>query len=502
MFRPDNVAPAETRLMKIDRNWVSAIILAVPLAWVLAFLLLMRSTIASDIAYVIGLSTSLILGLVAGGILADRLRRHSLILALNEMLILAIGIVQWILPASFWQSLSGLILLAFLVFLFGYLLVILTVFLNQLVSSVRRGHVVGMITVITVLLIALFSFFWQVPLQTSFAPAVTAGLILLILILTYIVQPWKEELQSYMVPGFIRHYAIWWVIYLAAYGLYVWATPVDLRILFGSLFTNLPFPAELMLIGLGGAIFAFTFLPDRLGRKLIFNVATLLLGLLCIFGGAHFDPTIGATVTLILTILEAFVIAFIIGVGAWLVWAEIGAVRKKGKRAAFGWMGVGILGVILWAIMVTPSQAIISLLVYPIAASLVLISIFPLTNAREVVWNERIIEDIEISVDSRQVSRAIRDLEVDTSLKSIEEQKEAEITELMKIQGLTKKQAKELRDYGYETPELLTRADAETLAQALSISTKKAQQIIDNAKAVKKKTTKPRTKPSKKRTTK
>ncbi|MFX1509591.1 MAG: helix-hairpin-helix domain-containing protein [Promethearchaeota archaeon] len=489
--------------MKIDRNWVTATILAIPLAWVIAFLLFLRPIIPLDFTNILVLSLSLIFGLILGGILADKLRKHSLILVLNEMLILAIGIVQWIFPLSFWQTFTGLLFLAVLIFLLGYVLVLLTIFLNQLVSSVHRGHIVGIVTVITVLLAAFFSIFWQFPVSTSFVPAMTAGLILLILIITFLVRPWKEELQIYMVPGFIRHYAIWWGIYLAAYGLYVWATPVDLRFIYVSLFSNLmPFPTELILVGLSGAIFVFAFLPDKLGRKLVFNIATLLLGLLCIFGGAQLDETIGVIVSLVLTILEAFVIAFIIGVGAWLVWAEIGAVRKKGRRAAFGWMLVGILGTILWVITILPSQAELSLLVYPIAASLVLISIFPLTNAREVVWNERVIEDIDISVDSRQVSRAIRDLEVDTSLKSIKEQKEAEVTELMKIQGLSKKQAKDLRDFGYETPELITRADAETLAQALSISTKKAQQIIDNARAMKKQTRKLGTKPSKTRTTK
>ncbi|MFX1566108.1 MAG: helix-hairpin-helix domain-containing protein, partial [Promethearchaeota archaeon] len=420
-------------------------------------------------------------------------------LFLNEVLILGIGVVQFILPPNFWQTSSGILLLVVLVFLFGYLLVLLTVFLNKLVSSIRRGQVVGIITVITVLLAALFSFSWQSPIQTYFTPAITAGLILLILIITFLVQPWKEELQIYMVPGFIRHYAIWWIIYLTAFGLYIWATPIHLRFIFGSLFTNTPFPAELILVGLSASVFVFTFLPDRLGRKLVFNIATLLLGLLCIFGGAQTDPHYSSIISPVLSILEAFVISFIIGVGAWLVWAEIGAVRKKGRRAAFGWILVGILGTILWLVITIPLFAEFSLLLYPIAASIVLISIFPLTNAREVVWNERIIEGIDISVDSRQVSRAIRDLEVDTSLKSIEEQKEAEVAELMKIRWLSKKQAMDLRGFGYETPELVSRADAETLAQALSISTKKAQQIIDDAKTLKRRATKSHTKSSKKR---
>ncbi len=108
------------------------------------------------------------------------------------------------------------------------------------------------------------------------------------------------------------------------------------------------------------------------------------------------------------------------------------------------------------------------------------------------VWNERVIEDIDISVDSRQVSRALRELEVDTSLRSIEEQIETELTELMKIKGVSRNQATVLRDEGYETPELVSRAAPDYIAQLLSLSSEKASQIIESAKKVKGKKSKSR----------
>ena len=131
-----------------------------------------------------------------------------------------------------------------------------------------------------------------------------------------------------------------------------------------------------------------------------------------------------------------------------------------------------------------------------------LVSIFPLTNAREVIWNERIVEDIDVSVDSRQVSRALRDLEVDTSLRSIEGQIETEISRLAQIKGITKRQAKELRDAGYETPAIVARADADTIAQILSVSPTKAEQIIANAKVLQGSSPKSGSKSSTKRKTK
>ncbi|MFX1319784.1 MAG: helix-hairpin-helix domain-containing protein [Promethearchaeota archaeon] len=490
--------------MKIDRNWATAAILTLPFTWVIAFLLFKRPVLQTNPSPLFPAILGLFLGLIIGGFIADKLPGRTLLLIVFQAMILVIGIAQWILPPDVWSTLFGQLLLTLLLFLFGCALVMFTIFLNRLVSSVNRERVVAITTAIGLFISAILLFFWTIFGTTNFVPAVTAGLILFGLLIAFFVQPWKGELQTYMVPGFIRPYAVWWVIYLAAFGLYVWATPPNYRHVFNGLFLIASglLPAELILIGLSGAVFVFALVPFKFGRKIVFNIGTLLLGLLCIFGGAHFDPIIRDSVSIILSLLTIFVAALIIGVGAWLVWAEIGSVRMKGRHAAFGWLMVGCLVAVIWWITMSSSVTHFSLLVYPIAASLVLISIFPLTNAREVIWNERLVEDIDVSVDSRQVSRALRDLEVDTSLRSIEQQIETEINHLMNTTGVTSKQAKTLRDEGYETPQLVARADPESLAQALSISPERAEQIINNAKSRTRQSTRSTSKSSKKRTTK
>jgi hypothetical protein len=489
--------------MKIDTHWVMAAILTLPLAWLVSFLLSMRPIFLQTPAFIPPSIIGFILGLITGGLISDQLRIQSHTLVFTEVLILVIGIIQWILPPDFWPTFPGQLLLYIFIFLFGFVLVLFTVFLNRLVSSVRRGQVVGIVTTLTLFFTGIFSLFWRLPIPTQFAPAVTAGLILFVLIIAIVIQPWKGELQTYMAPGSIRPYAIWWIIYLIAFGLSVWATPFPYRILFNSFLLLEPgvFIGEFILMGLAGATFIFTFLPDRFGRKFVFNIATVILGLLCIFGGAQFDITIGPQVSLVLVILQVFVIGFILGVGAWLIWAEIGSVGMKGRRATFGWTMVGLLVAVFWWITVTGLYAGAPLVVYPIAATLVLLSIFSLTNAREVVWNERVIEDIQIAVDSRQVTRALRDLEVDTALRSIEGQIDAQIAQLAEIEGITKTQAKTLRDSGYETLELVARANVDAITQILSLSPEKAEQIIVNAKLLQRKVSKSH-KPSTKRKTK
>jgi hypothetical protein len=490
--------------MKLERNWVAATILALPFAWVLAFLLFMQSFLIADPILLIPAIIGLFLGLAFGGFLADKLPGRSLILVLFQAVILVLGIIQWVLPQEFWSTPLGQLFLTLILFLFGCALVLFTIFINRLVSSVNRGRMAGIVTALGLFISALLLFFWSLFGSTTFPAAITAGLILLGLLITFFVQPWKGELQTYMVPGFFRPYAVWWIIYLAAFGLYAWATPLQYRHLFNGLFLTTPglIPAWLVLLGFGGAVFVFALVPFKIGRKIVLNIGTLLLGLLCIFGGAHLDLAIGGSVSIILSILTAFVVALIIGVGAWLIWAEIGSVGMKGRRSAFGWLLVAFLVAVIWGITMFSSNAQTPLLVYPIAASLVLISIFPLTNAREVIWNERLVEDIDVSVDSRKVSRALRDLEVDTSLRSIEQQIETEITQLVKATGVTRKQAQILREEGYETPPLVARADPELLAQTLSISITKANQIIANVKSRKPQTKKSGTKASTKRKTK
>ncbi len=479
--------------MKVEYTWAITAILALPFAWCVAYFFCLRPILLPSLSLFLASSVGLILGLLVAGILVDRIRWSTHFLVIIEILLLLIGVFQFTFSPSYWHSPAGIGTLFCLSFLFGSGLVLLTIFLNKLVSSFRRGHVVGIVTAVILVVGGTLSFVWRV-LPTTFAPSITAALIFFGMIIGFIVLPKKIELQIYMVPGSILPYAVWWIIYLVAYGLFVWATPYGLRFLFISVFFLVPliYTGELVLLGIGGAIFVFTFLPDKLGRKRVFSIATVLLGVVCVFGGAQLEAGIGWTVSVALSVLQGFVIGFIIGVGAWLVWGEIGAVRFKGQRVTFGWTLVALLVMAMIAMTASSQSPVseIAALLFPVSALLVLVGVFPLTNAVESIDNERLVEEIDVRVDSRQVTRAIRDLEVDTSLKSIEAQIESEISQLTQIRGLTRNQAKELRDAGYESPVLVARARADDVAQILAISIENANNIIANARKVSKKKSK------------
>jgi hypothetical protein len=478
--------------MKLSYNWSVAMVIALPFAWFVAFFLDLRFLLFPLPNFLPLALSGLFLGFLLGGFLADFVKERVFPLLITQGLLLFLGIIHGVLFGVLGDPLIGTIILFLYFFLFACSLLLFTIFLNGLVPSIRRGRVASAVTFVILSLASVLSITWQW-FGTPLVPSIIAAIILFGLVVGFFVRPWRRELQTYMVPGSIVPYLIWWVIYLLAYGLFVYATPTEYRFIFNSLLDFSPggLFAQLILLGLSGATLVFLFLPDLLGRKRIFTIASLLLGELVLFGPArHGGPELAPVVAQILLVLEIFVIAFILSVGTWLVWAEIGPVRQKGRRVIIGWGLVIILLAAVWVVLSTPLPALQPLLVYPIAATFVLISVFPLMNATEVMPNERVVEDIDISVDTRQVSRALKDLAVDTTLKNIEEQIEYELVQLMKIKGVTQARAKTLRNAGYETPTLVANSDTITLATVLNVSEETAAQIIANAKTLSQKMSK------------
>jgi hypothetical protein len=462
------------------RNWITIIVLALPFSWVIAYLSMLRSYGLDNLALFAAIS--LLIGLWVGGILADAVKHKIYLLVAIEAIPLIMGFIQILLQQTFFTDAAGLMVITCLLFFcFGASIVLMTLFLNQLVSCSHRGRVGGLITIVVLGLGGFFSVLWHfTPFLQNLMSGTCALIILIGLLLLSFMKPWQGELRTYLVPGSIKPYIAWWCIYIVAFLLYSLATPLEDRFLFrgfatfGTIFAW----TESVLICIGVAAIAFAFLPDWLGRKKVFSIASVLLGELCIFANARiYYPE----VSIWLVICEVFVIGFIVGVGAWLVWSEIGPIRLKGRQAAFGWSFIAVAGVAIWVSTNIGYQAPYPLLVYPLAATLVLIGLFPLTNAREVIWNERIAEDLEIRVDSHQVSKAIRQLEVDTPLQSIRQKIEAETASLSRIRGVTRSMARQLRNEGYETIALVASIDVKVLAKILEIPIETATKIKKSA---------------------
>jgi hypothetical protein len=470
--------------MKIRYNLFVAMIFALPIAWFIAFILSIAQQIQVLDNFLLIVFGGFFLGLLTSSFIADYLKEMVYVLIASQILLIFLGILPGFLFIIDWSSLFGNFLLFLLFFLFATSLLLFTVLLNRLVPSIRRGRVASAVTILALTVASLLLFVWQNIGGTLVRP-ITTVIVLGVFFVGLVVRRWGSDLQTYMVPGSIVPYLIWWIIYITAYGLYTYATPSESRILFNSLFRLGPhIQTELILLGLSLATFVFLFLPDKLGRKRVFTFASLLLGELLIFGPAHYQTEIVHLVSPILFIVEMFVAAFILSVGVWLVWAEIGPVRLKGRRALLGWGFFGGLLTAVWVMMSPGFIPLPPLIIFPVAATLVLVSLLPLMNAIQVMPNERVVEDIDISVDTRQVSRALKDLEVDTSLKRIEEQIESELGQLMKIKGVSRRHAKTLRNAGYETPALVATTNVAHLASLLSVTEEEATQILASAKVL------------------
>ena len=471
--------------MKIRYNLFVAMIFALPFAWFVAFVLFIAPQIQGVHNFLLIVFGGLFLGLLISSFIADYLKGLAYVLIASQILLLFLGLLTGFIITIDWSSLIGNLLLFLFFFLFATSLLLFTVLLNRLVPSIRRGRAASAVTILTLTVASLLLFVWQ-NLGDGLVRTITTVIVLVVFFGGLVVRRWRGDLQTYMVPGSIAPYLLWWSIYIIAYGLYIYATPSNSRLLFNSLFRLEPhiIQVELILLGLSLAALVFLILPDMLGRKRVFTLASLLLGELLLFGPAHYQSEIVHLVSPILFIVEMFVVAFIISVGAWLIWAEIGPVRLKGRRSLLGW---GLFGILLAAVWVMISPGFIPLpplLIFPIAATLVLVSLLPLMNAIQVMPNERVVEDIDISVDTRQVSRALRDLEVDTSLKSIEDQIESELEKLMKIKGVSRSHAKALRNAGYETPALIATTNVAALVSLLAVTEEEASKILASAKVL------------------
>jgi MFS family permease len=485
--------------MEVSSKWPMLGIQALPLAWLIAFLSFVRFSVDLKPVALPALA-GLLLGLLVTGVLADLANRRLSLLLVIQAVPLLFGLLQLFLPPAYLLTQQLLVCVVLLFFCLGASLVLVALLLNQITSAVHRGRVAGLYSMLVLATAGGLSLVWGAQFAAQLAvvgltsalllfgymSAGTALLFLIGLLVIGALKPWRKHAQTYMVPGSIRPYLAWWVIYSLAFALYSLATPLKYRFLFLG-FPIPPFsapvvpryPTELVWAAVGFAALVFAFFPDWLGRKKTRSIASFLLGEVCIFASARDIVGAGLSdfIAVVLMASEVLVLGFVLGVGGWLVWAEVGSVRFKGRRAAAGWFVVAVVLFLIWMSSVVTGPIPPPEVLYATAATLVLASLFPLTNAVEPLFEERPIEELQIRVDAHKVNRAIREIEVETPLKSVRDQIETELGRLARIPGVTRSRARQLTSQGYDTPELVARAEPAALAETLGISEEEALRI-------------------------
>ena len=201
-------------------------IFALPFAWFIAFILSIAQQIQALDNFLLLVFGGFFLGLLISSFVADYLKGMAYVLIASQILLLLLGILPGFLLIIDWNSLIGNLLLFLFFFLFATNLLLFTVLLNRLVPSIRRGRVASAITILALTVASLFLFVWQT-IGGTLVQTVTTVIVLIVFFVGLVIRRWRGDLQTYMVPGSFAPYLIWWIIYITAYGLYIYS-PITL----------------------------------------------------------------------------------------------------------------------------------------------------------------------------------------------------------------------------------------------------------------------------------
>ncbi len=394
----------------------------------------------------------------------------------------------------------------------------------RLVPCEDRGKLSGLFIFITMIGVTILS-----ALKVNGVPFVVDGISILditilgVLGFSILIKPWNFERHNYTVHGTPRRYAIsWFFIGLSLITWYIHAHNLKIMVAL----SNHGFVPLGDMPHIGSVVIAISalisgMLSDRLGRR-----QTATIGVLLLAGLSIYTPSFSGQPELVsaLSIIQDFVFGYIVGIGMFLIWGEIGSYQNKARRIFYAWTYMILL--IGGAMFVHVNEFVFPLTLgnfsLSLAITFALIAFYPLAQAPEVLENEVEIEKLEISIDQGAVQAAVDDIiqnksldeivigsseELDRELdvylseesskpvkrqaaktgpvktKSTTKKKDIPIGEqsVTKIKGVGKVTAERMKRLGYSTIRSVSLADPEELAFHLKISLQRARKIVEEA---------------------
>ncbi len=345
--------------------------------------------------------------------------------------------------------------------------------------------------------------------------------VLMALGLSLLLKPWNFERHNYTVHGSPRRYAIsWFFIGLSLITWYIHAH--NLKIIVELSHHDFVPLGDLPVIA--SVIIAFSafisgFLSDRLGRR-----QTATIGVLLLAGLSIYTPSFSGDPGLVsgLSLIQDFIFGYILGIGMFLIWGEIGSYLTKAKRIFYAWTYMIVL--IGIAMFVHTNEFVFPLTLANFSLSLSitfgLIAFYPLAQAPEVLENEVEIEELKIKIDHGAVQAAVDDIIQEKALDEIvignHVELDKELDEYLseapskpskrskssrkvktkkktvkptsigdlpvtKIKGIGKVTAERMKRLGYPTIRAVSLAEPEDLSIQLKISLQRAKKIIKYA---------------------
>jgi hypothetical protein len=480
---------------------------------------------SSNIYYLGVASGSGALTLLFASVVVDRIKRLEGLLVLAAIATPIIGTLGYITGSSgqFNESYAEpLVISAFVCLVFFLLAWVL--FLNKTVVVRFRGRITGAFLFISLILVVIFT----LPAMSHLLPEPVSYMApelfsIICVAVSVMLAPWRWKKYPLAVHGQTSKFFIPMVLILTSHILWFFGTKVDMTQNYSQFVSLTQYVQsslgitiavyEPAIIALGALVAGM--LADIQGRKTTFNFAILLMGLLAIF-----SPTLESTLSALpLLIMERFVEGYILGIGVFLIWNELGSAGTKARRLSLVWffyLGYALLFFAfdrnLFFTMENALQGQIGNLGGPFAIVVALIALYLSSHTPQIVGREVEMEKLSLDFDARTVKATVDAFVGEEDFTSIRSQldilddaqeiSDSEFGEIIgedfenalplrRIPGIGPKLEEKFTDAGYRSAAQVAGETASRLASKVEgLTQDRAEKVIKDAREVVKKSMK------------
>lgn len=480
---------------------------------------------SSNIYYLGIAGGSAALTLLFASFVVDRIKRLEILLVLAAITTPIIGLFGYITGSSggFNESYAeAWVVSAFVCLVFFLLAWVL--FLNRSVVVRFRGRITGGFLFISLLFVVVFDFITTNLLLASISHMVPEIISIVSIIASVSLAPWKWKKYPLAVHGKATRYFVPMVLILTSHILWFFGTKVDMFYTYSPSFPSLTQYVqyhlgitiagyEPVLLAVGALMAGL--LADVQGRKTTFNFAILLMGLLAIF-----SPTMESTLSALpLLVMERFVEGYILGIGVFLIWNELGSAGAKARRLSLMWffyLGYALLFFAFDRNMYFNMEEALGRQIGnfggPFAIVVALIALYLSSHTPQIVGREVEMERLSLDFDARTVKATVDAFVGEEDFTSIRSQldildgaqeiSDSEFGEIIgedfenalplrRIPGIGPKLEEKFAEAGYKSAAQIAGETASRLASKVEgLSQDRAEKVIKDARKVVKKSMK------------
>jgi hypothetical protein len=447
------------------------------------------------------------------GLGIDRLKHESQLLVLGGLISPIFAIIVYVIgqPNDYtplFEILYSMLTFAgFIIFMVSW-----TVLLNQTVVVKFRGRIST--AFITVALVIFFIFnmfeingFSLYPLNIPIPELIA----IIPILVSIIFKHWNWKRYPLAARGNPISYFMPMTLLLASHVLWYFATEV-------SILQNPPdgFESLRQYLAEYSGLGAFTplilmigiiiagFIADKIGRRIAFSTAILLMALLSIFGSVFYR--VGQVDALLLFLFERIIEGYLLGLCMLLIWTELGSPKTRGWRLTAVWLFyLGYMALFWGADLLWNLPILIGIIGNQFSILISLIALYLTGRLPTILDREMEMENLELDFDEDQVKETVdafleaEDFEsirsqIDIIDAASEELSDEEMIDILgedikrilplhQVKGIGKVLEKKLIEAGYESAAQLAGETSKRLSSKIEgLSEAKAKKIIASAR--------------------